>query len=137
MIFIGDNNMLKKKNKPKFNVMNYKFMKSVKERWRRPRGNDNKKRIRAAFTGACPRVGYRTPPSLRHLHPLGVQEILVNNVSQVDAAINNKLVRIAAAVGAKKRAAIVAKAKQLGLIVLNPNIKDTKFQDTKEMKKGN
>src|SRR3989338_6351974 len=108
----------KKKNKPKFNVMNYGFMKSVKARWRRPRGTDNKKRIRKAFTGAAPRIGYRNPIAMRGLHPLGKQELLVNNVAELSNA-KEKLVRIASSVGGKKRAQIISKAKEMGLIVLN------------------
>ncbi|MBS3068315.1 50S ribosomal protein L32e [Candidatus Micrarchaeota archaeon] len=111
---------IRKRKKPKFNVPNYGFMKSVKKRWRRPRGVDNKKRIRKKFAGATPRIGYRNPKSLRGVHPKGKREMIVNNVFDLNnAKDNNFFVRIAAQVGAKKRATIVEKAKLLGLTILN------------------
>ncbi len=121
---------LNKKKKPKFNVMNLGFFKSVKARWRKPRGIDNKKRIRKKFAGAAPRVGYRNPLSVRFLHPLGKQEVIVNSLSDLDG-INDKLIRVAAAVGGKKKLMIIEKAKQLKLEVLNPAVKKKNAENTK------
>ncbi len=111
---------IKKRKKPRFNVPNYGFMKSVKKRWRRPRGVDNKKRIRKKFAGASPRIGYRNPKLLRYVHPKGKKEMLVNNTFDLNTAKDNDMfVRIAAQVGGKKRATIIEKAKLLGLTILN------------------
>lgn len=111
---------IKKRKKPRFNVMNFGFMKSVKKRWRRPRGVDNKKRIRKKFAGATPRIGYGNPKLLRGVHPKGKREMLVNNMSDLNTAKDNDLfVRIAACIGAKKRAVIVEKARLFGLRILN------------------
>ena len=108
------------KKKPRFNVMNYGFMKSVKKRWRRPRGVDNKKRIKKAFAGAIPKIGYRNPVAVRGVHPRGKREMVVNNVSELDVSKQKDLlVRIAGQVGTKKRNQIIEKAKSLGLSVLN------------------
>lgn len=112
--------MNKKKRKPKFNVMNYGFMKSVKARWRKPRGVDNKKKIRLWFTGACPRIGYGTPAALKNRHPSGKLEMMVNNLAQLDAAKKaDAIVRIAAAVGKRKRQIIVTKAHAIGVRIIN------------------
>ena len=114
--------VLNKKRKPKFNVMNLGFFKSVKARWRKPRGIDNKKRIRKKFAGASPHIGYRNPILLRSLHPLGKEEVLVKTISNLDN-IKDKLVRISATVGGRKKLLILEKAKQLKLEVLNPAAK--------------
>jgi len=112
---------ISKKPKKKFYVPNStgkRRMKSVKPRWRKPRGVDNKKRIRKAWFGACPKVGNKNPQDVRGLHPLGLHEILVNNVKELEGA-EDVLVRIAGGVGKKKKADIVAKAKEMNLRVLN------------------
>lgn len=111
--------ILKKKKKPKFNVPNAGFKRSVKARWRRPRGIDNKKRIRKYSSGACPKVGYGTPESLRHVHPSGLKEILVHNVNEILKATKENIVRFASGTGMKKRKDMLAKAKELGLKVAN------------------
>ena len=116
---------VKKKSKKKFTVPNTtgcRRMKSVKSRWRKQTGIDNKKRIRKAFMGKSPRVGNKNAEDVRGLHPLGLQEILVNNVKELEGA-EKVLVRIASKVGKRKKADIVAKAKELNLRILNEGVK--------------
>lgn len=108
-----------KKKKPKFNVPNLGFFKSVKSRWRRPRGTHNKKRMKFRWAGASPRIGYRNPAALRGLHPSGMKEALVSSPAGLEG-LSDVLVRIASSVGARKRALIEEKAKALRLRVLNP-----------------
>lgn len=107
-----------KKNKPKFNVPNLGFFKSVKARWRKPRGTHNKKRMKASFMGASPKIGYRNPPEMRGLHPSGMKEVIVNNVKEIEN-LKDVVVRIASSVGGKKRALIEEKAKALHLRIVN------------------
>lgn len=112
-----------KKKKPKFNVPNLGFFKSVKKRWRRPRGTHNKKRMKFKFMGASPRIGYRNQEQVRGLHPSGKREVLISNLAELEAlgAAKEKeiVVRVASGVGAKKRKALEEKAKTLKLVVLN------------------
>ena len=110
---------IKKKAKPKFNVQNLGFMKSVKARWRKPRGMGNKKRRKHQWAGASPRVGYKNAAAIRGNHPTGLPEMLVANPKQLDG-VKGKLVRIIAAVGALKALEIMKAAKTAGLTVLNP-----------------
>jgi large subunit ribosomal protein L32e len=110
---------IKKKAKPKFNVQNLGFMKSVKPRWRKPRGMGNKKRRKHQWAGASPRVGYKNPKAIRGNHPSGLPEVLVANPKQLDG-VKGKLVRIISAVGAMKALDIMNAAKAAGLTVLNP-----------------
>lgn len=115
---------VKKKSKKKFTVPNStgkRRMKSVKPRWRRPTGDDNKKKIRKAFMGKSPRVGNKNAPDVRGVHPLGLQEILVCNAGELEGA-EGVLVRIASGVGKKKRAEIAARAKEMNLRVLNAKV---------------
>ncbi|MFN7088501.1 MAG: eL32 family ribosomal protein [Candidatus Paceibacteria bacterium] len=77
--------MVKKKSKPKFNVLNAGFKKRVKDRWRKPRGIDNKKRVRFAWAGASPRIGYKNASEIRGMHPSGKFEVLVHNVAELKA----------------------------------------------------
>ncbi|MBD3398530.1 50S ribosomal protein L32e [Candidatus Micrarchaeota archaeon] len=116
---------LKKKPKKKFTVPNStgkRRMKSVKPRWRRQTGIDNKKRIRKAFMGKSPRIGNKNAAEVRGMHPLGLPELLVNNAKELEGA-ENVLVRIASKVGKRKRAEIVSKAKEMNLRVLNEGVK--------------
>ncbi len=111
---------MKKKKKPDFKVPNFGVKKRVKDRWRKPRGIDNKKRIRKKSAGPSPNIGYKNPEQIRHLHPSGKREVLVENAEQVEALKGQDVVlRIAGKVGKKKRIEIAEKAKALGLRIVN------------------
>lgn len=112
------NKTTKKKKKPTFNVLNFGFMKSVKSRWRKPRGTHNKKRMGKRFTGASPNIGYKNPDSIRGTRKTGEKEVLVYNVSELEK-VKDSLVRVAGRVGRKKRLDIQKKAKSLGLRIIN------------------
>jgi len=95
----------------------------VDESWRRPRGIDSK--MRKEVKGWPPRVkvGYRGPKLARGLHPSAFKEVIVYNVddlSKVNA--ETEAIRIAHTVGAKKRAEILSRARELGIHVLNPGV---------------
>lgn len=109
---------MKKKFKPKFNVLKpHACKKRVKDRWRKPRGIDNKKRVGFAYTGASPCVGYKNSAQIRGVHPCGLFEILVHNANELKLAVG-KAARIASGVGRRKREELekIAEKKKIKLL---------------------
>ncbi len=91
--------------------------------WRKPRGLDNKIRRKILGWPPGPSMGYKGPKIARYLHPSGYREVLVNNVadlSTIDSSI--QAARIAHTVGKRKRADIIAKAKELNIKILNVKV---------------
>lgn len=93
----------------------------LKENWRRPKGIDNKMRMKVKGWPPTVNVGYRGPKAARNLHPSGCEEVLIHNVEEI-AKINpaTQAIRIAHTVGKKKRLQILSEARKNGIIVLNP-----------------
>ncbi len=89
--------------------------------WRKPKGVDSKMRRQDKGWPALVRVGYRGPADARGLHPSGHFELLVHRVSDLEGAVPGRdVARIGGTVGAKKRAAILERATELGIRVVNP-----------------
>jgi large subunit ribosomal protein L32e len=77
-------------------------------------------------------TGYRSPKSIRSLHPSGYKDFLVYNVNDLKK-LNPKIdaVRIAHTVGKRKKIEILVEARKKNLLVLN--LKEAKLEDeTKE-----
>jgi large subunit ribosomal protein L32e len=108
-----------KAKKPEFKRHDSHKKKRLTTSWRKPRGLHNKLRQQVAAKGRLVRPGFGSPRSVRGLHPSGQREFLVNNVKDLEKAIGCA-VRIASAVGLKKRLEIQAKAAEMSLRVLNP-----------------
>ena len=89
--------------------------------WRKPKGVDNKVRRQDKGWPALVRIGYRGPVESRGLHPSGHFEVRVQRVSDLDHLVPGRdVARIGGTVGAKKREAILMRATELGLRVVNP-----------------
>jgi len=113
-----------KKKKPKFNVLNFGFMKSVKERWRKPRGTANKKRRKKKWTGASPSIGYKNSAKTRGMRRDGKVEFLVRGMPDIEKLKEvkdrkNLVIRFSATIGRKKRTEMAAMAKEIGVGILN------------------
>ena len=112
--------MVQKRSHPKFLRPNYgrSSRSRIKLAWRRPRGIDNKKRMKIKYMGKSPSIGYGQPSEIKYNHPLGLPELLVQTPSQL-AGIKDMVVRIAGGVGRKKREDIIKLAESMKLPVLN------------------
>jgi large subunit ribosomal protein L32e len=107
------------KKKPKFLRQNWRSYKRLrKTRWRKPRGIHSKMRRWERGKGKLPSPGYGSP--LRYMHPSGFREILVHNVKELDKVDEKIAVKIAHAVGKRKRQDILKKAEEKKVKVLNP-----------------
>jgi len=95
--------------------------KRVKEAWRRPTGVTNKMRRRQRGWPKAVSVGYKTPKQLRHLHPSGLREVSIDRAEDLERLDAKTCVaRISHTVGERKRVAIVNRAKELQIRILNP-----------------
>ena len=112
---------VQKAKKPSFHKQCHHKFKRLTKAWRRPRGLQSKQRAGILGKGAMATVGYGSPVLTKGLHPSGYDEVLVHNVDDlvlVDPEF--EAVRIGGQVGGKKRAAIVEKAAEFNIKVLNP-----------------
>ncbi len=110
-----------KSRKPEFVRQESWRYKRVKESWRKPKGIDSHMRLQIKGWPPIVKVGYRGPKAARYLHPSGYRDILIHNIKELAMLDPSKdAARIASTVGARKRALILQKAKELGIKVLNP-----------------
>lgn len=128
--------MASKRSHPKFLRPNYgrSSRSRIKKAWRRPRGIDNKKRLKIAYMGASPSIGYGQPSAIKHFHPSGMPEALVQSPSEI-AGLKNVIVRIASGVGRVKRELIIRLAEAAKLPIAN-KAKKYAPKVPKEKKKG-
>jgi large subunit ribosomal protein L32e len=109
-----------KKKEPVFVRQESWRYKRLKENWRRPKGIDNKMRMKIKGWPPTVNVGYRGPKATRGLHPSGYEEVLVHNPDELKKVDHkNQVVRIAHTVGKRKRAKIIAEARKKKITIIN------------------
>jgi len=133
---------IKKRKHPQFLRPNYgrSSRSRIKIAWRRPRGIDNKKRLKIKYMGESPSIGYRQPKAIRYHHPRGLPEVLVQTPADLKG-LKNVVIRIAGSVGRLKRAAIEKLAGSMALHVVNvkkyaPFVKRIEKKDRKKAKEA-
>ena len=109
------------KKRPQFIRQESWRYKRIKDAWRKPKGIDSKMRLNVKGWPAIIKVGYRGPSVVRGLHPSGFRDVLVHGVQELER-LNPKTdaARLSSTLGARKRKLLLAKAKELGIRVLNP-----------------
>ena len=109
------------KKKPKFRRQGSTYLKRLGKKWRAPKGKQNKLRQHMKSKGNYPHPGYGSPKLLRFLHPSGFQEIMIRNLKDLEKVNPEKqAVRIASAIGKKKKLQIMKVAEERKLKILNP-----------------
>lgn len=110
-----------KGRRPKFIRQESWKYKKLKPSWRRPKGIDSKMRLKKGGRPASANIGYGSPRQVRGLHPTGLQEVIVSNEEELEKIDRERQVaRIAHTVGAKKRSAILERARELNIQMVNP-----------------
>jgi len=123
----------RKKRMPKFRRQEWFRFRRLGEKWRRPRGKDSKMRMGRSGKPAMPSVGYKSPKLTRGLHPSGLAEVMVSSLRDIEGVNSSRqAVRITSSVGRRKREQILARAKELGIRVLNPEVKKRGAESTEE-----
>lgn len=88
--------------------------------WRKPKGIDNHMRLSVKGWPHLVKVGYRVPRKVRGLHPSGLHDVLVHNMSELESLSPSvDAARFGAGVGKRKRIEMAKRAKELGIRVLN------------------
>src|SRR6059036_3500442 len=106
--------------RPKFRRQEWFRYRKFGDEWCKPQGGQSKLRRHFGYRWNLPSIGYRGPRAVRGLHPSGFQEVLVHNERQLDGLDAAKqAVRIAHAVGTRKRELIEKTCDEKGLRVLN------------------
>ena len=130
---------IKKRTHPKFLRPNYgrSSRSRIKIAWRRPRGIDNKKRLKIKYMGASPSIGYRQPRAIRYNHPRGLPEKLVQTPADL-VGLKDVVIRIAGSVGRLKRAAIekLAASMKLHVVYIKKYPAKVKRMEKKDRKKA-
>lgn len=120
---IAKRKALIKRKKPEFlRHLWWKFIKFQNDlKWKRPRGKDNKMRLKLKGYPPVVSAGYGTPDELRYLHPSGLIPVTVSSVKDLEKLDPKKhIVYIASTVGLKKRLELVKVAQEKGFKVANP-----------------
>jgi len=96
--------------------------KRLKKAWRRPDGMHSKMRKGIGGKGKSPSIGHGTPSADRDVHPCGMKEVLIHNLSELEGLGTGEAVRFSSRLSRRKKMEALKKAKTMKLKVLNPKL---------------
>lgn len=109
----------------KFKRQDSQKKKSIPDSWRSPEGHHSNVRLEKKGAKPRPKTGYRTDKEVRGLHPSGYEEVMVHRPEDLEEIDNeSEAARIASKVGGRKRNAILEKADENDIKVLNRGDED-------------
>lgn len=97
-------------------------LKRLGDKWRKPRGDQNKSKRRLKGKPLMPSIGYGTAAERRGFHPSGMREVIVRNIGEL-SSVKDAVARIASSVGKKKRLEMAKIAQEKKITLLNGGIK--------------
>jgi large subunit ribosomal protein L32e len=101
----------------RFGKKNLRTRKNPKyDKWRKPRGEDM---LLRKDDGMIVQSGYRTPRSIRGMHPSGYEEVLIQSARDFNSVKKNQAARISGTIGRKKKIALIKLANEKKIPVLN------------------
>ncbi|SRR3989344_4375546 len=112
-----------KNKKPSFVQREGHKRKKLEEKWKRPKGLQNKLRMGFKSHGMAVSIGYGTPLKIRNMHSSGLIPVLVsssNDLKKINAKTHGIL--LSSKIGLRKKILLLKKIMELSLPVLN--IKD-------------
>ena len=115
-----------KKRSKKFTRHQCELFKTIGTSWRKPRGIDSPVRRRYKGQKAMPNKGYGSDRSTKYVHPDGFKHFIIYTAQDLHMLLmqNKKYAGvIATTVGAKARKAIVRKAGELDVRLVNGKAK--------------
>lgn len=122
-----------KAKKPDFIREDYQKRACIPLPWRRPRGLHSKMRHRFAGHRALVHPCYGSPREVHGLHPSGFAPVLVHTLNEL-GKINEKTqgAILGSTLGLPKRMALLTKAKELGVKVLNVKDIDAALKEARD-----
>lgn len=90
-------------------------------KWRKPKGVDNKARLKIKGYPPLVEVGYRAPRAVRGLHPTGLKPVVIHSLSELEKLDPLKhIIYVASTTGLRNKLKIVEEAEKRGFKVANP-----------------
>jgi len=129
-----------KAKKPDFLRQETHKKSGIEKKWRKPKGSDSKMRLKLRGYRRSVTKGWKSPKAVRGLSAEGLEIVYVVKESELQAIdVGKQLARLPAVMGMRKKFALVKKAKELGVKLLNFKSLDdyiTKVEEKLKAKKA-